>query len=172
MSFVRSAAQLGLIGAFAACSALRHPAPQDLGVYEAVIEKLSAAERIDGMRVTAWLAGDGPDECDAETRDFLEALPHSSPSLVTNYCLSRERISSLSGRQRRSLSALVPSGQVKDESLRDLQFSYIGYDDSGTIALVFLRRQVAKECDVGEYFLLRREAAGWEVADHARRWIS
>ena len=55
---------------------------------------------------------------------------------------------------------------------RDIQVSQVGYSPDGRLALVFLRRQVAASCDVGEYYLVARERATWQVIAYALRWIS
>jgi len=154
------------------CATSRHSGADDLPVYSAVVGKLATSERIAGMHVSAWLHHDGDEGCTREDREFLSAVPLVSPSLIEDYCSRATRSASLTVRQRRELDGAVPKGEILGEQLRDLYFSAVGYDERRETALVFLRRQVAKECDVGEYFILKRGESGWVVAEWLGRWIS
>ena len=154
------------------CSAFRHPIADDVGVYRAVIGKLGATDRISGMNVSTWL---GPDEllwCETDTRVWLSHLPEVTSDLIDSLCSSEKRAASLSVQQHRELADAIPGPKKRADESRDLSFSVVGYDSSREHALVFLRRQVARECDVGEYYVLRRGQAGWEIVVGEMRWIS
>jgi hypothetical protein len=154
------------------CATIRHPLSDDLPVYTAVISKLTASDQVAGMRVAAGLRHDSQKGCSLEDRDFLTGVPSVSPALIEDYCARSTKRSSLAARQRSELNAAIPKGAVGAEPFRDLAFSTVGYDELHETALVFLRRQVARECDVGEYFILKRSEAGWVVAEQLGRWIS
>jgi hypothetical protein len=156
------------------CAAFRHAEPTDMAVYQTVMERLQSERLAEGMRVSAWLAADLPDPC--KSGDLSEwapsALPGATVALVKDYCVRKGLTRSLSPGQLRRLDLLLGERAPSSQQPRDIEVSPVGYSQDGRWALVFLRRQVAASCDVGEYYLLARAEDHWQVTAHAVRWIS
>jgi len=145
-----------------------------MAVYQTVLEQLHGEHLTEGMSVSAWLVTDMPDPC--KSGDLAgwapAALPGATVALVMHYCVRNGMTRSLSPAQLHQLDSSMGSHPSLSQQPRDIEVSPVGYSDDGRWALVFLRRQVAESCDVGEYYLLERSNDDWQVTAHAVRWIS